>query len=521
MVHVDMDMFYAAVEMRDDPSLREKAMAVGGNSMLSTSNYIARRFGVRAGMPGFIAKKLCQDLTIIRPHFFKYKAVSKQVQKVFATYDPNFSMMSLDEGYLDFTSHMQWRRESEDSERTVPVVWRSEEMCFCEKYCPKYVYDENQGQEEIPEKNEDISSSPDLFDEDDSNEENIKASGENLPDFCENCEKRIFKTAPFDAVLFGLDINEAVKEMRFRIEQSTHLTASAGIAPNTLLSKVCSDMNKPNGQYRVLPTREDVINFIDELPIRKISGIGKVCEKMLSGMEIKYCQDLFKKRGELQLISSDISFRYYMKISLGIGSTFVSSHGERKSMSVERTFREMTDRDEMYKKCLDLCNELGGDLKRHNLVGKTITLKIKKSDFSVKTKAQTIANFTDDYELIFKTAYDLLETEIMNSKLLKLRLMGVRMSTLQESSKITSKQNDIKGFLTNMKKKVAKRSAEKPDLIKKGLKRDAEKRETINIKRRASNNLKDMFAKIKETRKVEADDEDDIIVVYEKITDKK
>ncbi len=109
IVHVDMDAFYAAVEMRDDPSLRDRPMAVGGIGMLSTSNYAARRFGVRAGMPGFIGKKLCPDLVLVELNFDKYRAVSKVVRGVFAEYDPNFSPMSLDEAYLDITNYLSAR----------------------------------------------------------------------------------------------------------------------------------------------------------------------------------------------------------------------------------------------------------------------------------------------------------------------------------------------------------------------------------------------------------------------------
>lgn len=122
----------------------------------------------------------------------------------------------------------------------------------------------------------------------------------------------------------------------------------------------------------------------------------------------------------------------------------------------------------------------------------------------MKTRAQTVSNLTDDFEIIFKTANDLLETERVNCKQLNLRLMGVRMSGLQDSYKAASKQNDIKTFLTNMKKKAIKRDGEKPKEIK--------------VKKRATNNLKDMFAKIKQTRNLsdQDSDNDDIVVVYEK-----
>ena len=103
IVHVDMDMFYAAVEMRDNPALAGVPMAVGGMGMLSTSNYAARKFGVRAAMPGFIAKKLCPELVIVPGNMEKYAGVSEVVRGVFREYDPNFAPMSLDEAYLDIT----------------------------------------------------------------------------------------------------------------------------------------------------------------------------------------------------------------------------------------------------------------------------------------------------------------------------------------------------------------------------------------------------------------------------------
>lgn len=95
--HIDMDAFYASVEELDNPELKKVPMAVGSTSMLSTSNYEARKYGVRSAMPGYIALKLCPQLRIVRPHFDKYKSASKQVQAIFAKYDPHFAAMSLDE----------------------------------------------------------------------------------------------------------------------------------------------------------------------------------------------------------------------------------------------------------------------------------------------------------------------------------------------------------------------------------------------------------------------------------------
>ncbi|KAH8042522.1 hypothetical protein HPB51_023850 [Rhipicephalus microplus] len=155
IVHVDMDAFYAAVEMLDNPSLRDKPMAVGSMGMLSTSNYEARKYGVRAAMPGFIGKKLCPALVI---------------------YDEDFTPVGLDEAYLDITEYM----------------------------------------------------------------------------------------AKNDA-----EAEHVVQEMRQKIFDATQLTASAGIAANMFLAKVCSDMRKPNDQFRLPNDVNSIRKFVSSLPIRK------------------------------------------------------------------------------------------------------------------------------------------------------------------------------------------------------------------------------------------------------------
>lgn len=112
---VDMDAFYASVEERDDPSLVGKPMAVGGMDMISTANYVARRFGVRAAMPGFVARKLCPQLVFVHPHFDKYQEAADVTRAIFKDYDPHFSAGSLDEAYLDITDACKARVAAGDS----------------------------------------------------------------------------------------------------------------------------------------------------------------------------------------------------------------------------------------------------------------------------------------------------------------------------------------------------------------------------------------------------------------------
>ena len=104
-MHLDMDMFFAAVEIRDNPSLKDVPMAVGGMSMISTSNYIARKYGVRSAMPGFIAMKLCPQLKLVEGHYHKYKEESQKVMFILEEYDTNIESMGLDEAYTDLTDY--------------------------------------------------------------------------------------------------------------------------------------------------------------------------------------------------------------------------------------------------------------------------------------------------------------------------------------------------------------------------------------------------------------------------------
>ncbi|KAJ8602248.1 hypothetical protein CTAYLR_003626 [Chrysophaeum taylorii] len=113
---IDFDMFFAAVEIRDRPELREKPVAVGGLGMISTANYVARRWGVRSAMPGWIGQQLCRrgpefgmprsELVFVRPDFAKYEKAAATARDIFAEYDPDFRSYSLDEAYLDLTSHL-------------------------------------------------------------------------------------------------------------------------------------------------------------------------------------------------------------------------------------------------------------------------------------------------------------------------------------------------------------------------------------------------------------------------------
>ncbi|XP_020345790.1 DNA polymerase kappa-like isoform X2 [Oncorhynchus kisutch] len=429
IVHVDMDAFYAAVETRDCPDLKDKPMAVGSMSMLTTSNYHARKFGVRAAMPGFIAKKLCPNLVIVPTDFDKYRAVSAEVQEIFADYDPHFLPMSLDEAYLDISGHLEQRRVWPEALRTHRL--RTNDTGTATSVSVP-VEEQGDGLQETVE-----GLSPVLF------EDSPSSSS------CPFLQDAPGGGAGGDVIVFGTCAEEAVREMRFRIEQKTSLTASAGIAPNMMLAKVCSDKNKPNGQYRLPSNRQAVMVFIQDLPVRKVSGIGNVTEKMLGALGITSCIHLGQEMALLALLFSETSWHHFLDISLGLGSTHIERDGERKSMSTERTFGEMVALEEQSSLCRQLCQDLAQDLQKEALKGKTVTLKLKNVNFEVKTRAWTLPCAVATSDELFAVAKDLLKTEIDNvsPQPLRLRLMGIRVSSFVSADDKKPQQKSIVGFL--------------------------------------------------------------------------
>ncbi|CDW59231.1 DNA polymerase kappa [Trichuris trichiura] len=404
--HVDMDAFFAAVEMRDDPKLRSVPMAVGSTSMLSTSNYLARKFGVRAAMPGFIGKKLCPDLVIVPCNFSKYKTISNQVEAILQEYDPTLAMGSLDEAYLDLTEFITSRKQVKHPVKHTRVRYGGPCSCMNPSFALPSILPENEYQMEIVE----------------------------TCDICGHSRLRLV-----DEVTFGNTAEEIAQEIRFRVEQATQLTCSIGIACNGMLAKVCSDINKPNGQFFLEFDRTVIIDFVQNLPIRKICGIGPVTEAVFRGLDITTCKHLFEKRAQLHILFSQRSSAYFLRTSLGIDGWALEKDEEytRKSIGVERTFNELNTREKLLEMCRDLCDTVAGSAVKRNLKGRTVTVKLKTIAFDVMTRAYTARYYTNDADEMFAIASEILLTEIraVSPKPLRLRLMGVRLSSFQPERK--------------------------------------------------------------------------------------
>jgi DNA polymerase-4 len=221
------------------------------------------------------------------------------------------------------------------------------------------------------------------------------------------------------------------QEIRRRIFNEVGLTASAGISINKFVAKIASDYNKPNGQKTVTP--DEVVPFLEVLPIRKFYGVGKVTtEKMyqlgiFTGLELKsksleFLEKHFGKSGS-----------YYYYVVRGIHNSEVKSSRIAKSVAAEHTFDvNLSSEIFMLEQLEIIANSLERRLKKHNVSGKTVTLKIKYSDFTQQTRSKTLPYFIADKGLILETVKELLYQERMKDSV---RLLGISMSNLNTEVK--------------------------------------------------------------------------------------
>ncbi len=221
------------------------------------------------------------------------------------------------------------------------------------------------------------------------------------------------------------------KEIRERIFKEVGLTASAGISINKFIAKVASDYNKPNGQKTVNP--EDVLDFLEQLDIRKFYGIGKVTAEKMYQKGIFTGKDLKSKSKEYLEEHFGKSGKSYYYIVRGIHRSEVKPNRTRKSLAAERTFSEnLSSEVFMLEKLESIAEEVSKRLKKSTVAGKTITLKIKYSDFTLQTRSKTLLYYISDKSIILETAKALLYQEKLNNSV---RLLGISLSNLNTEKK--------------------------------------------------------------------------------------
>lgn len=221
------------------------------------------------------------------------------------------------------------------------------------------------------------------------------------------------------------------QEIRQRIFNEVGLTASAGISVNKFVAKIASDYNKPNGQKTVNP--DEVISFLEELPIRKFHGVGKVTTEKMYQLGIFTGVELKSKTLEFLEKHFGKSGNFYYNVVRGIHNSEVKSNRITKSVAAEHTFDvNLSSEIFMIEKLEVIATALEKRLKRYNVAGKTVTLKIKYSDFSQQTRSKTLPYFISDKALIIEVVKELLYQERMKDSV---RLLGISLSNLNTEEK--------------------------------------------------------------------------------------
>ncbi len=227
--------------------------------------------------------------------------------------------------------------------------------------------------------------------------------------------------------LFGPALQIA-QELKGRIRETTGLTASAGIAPNKFLAKIASDWKKPDGLVEI--PSDEVENFLRELPISKLWGVGKTTEEVLKTLGIL-------RVGQLAAYPAEIIEKKLGKFGLelislarGEDNRPVEPHGETKSISQEETFTpDLGDADKMKRVLLEQAEQVGWELRRQKLKGFTVTVKARYPDFTTVTRSLTLSSPTDQGIEIYRAAGKLLQkTDAVRRRA---RLLGVGISNLR------------------------------------------------------------------------------------------
>ena len=374
IAHLDMDAFYASVELLRYPELLGRPVVIGGRNshqperlndgshrffrlheyvgrgVITTSTYEARALGVFSGMGLMKAAKLAPDAILLPADFDAYRHYSRLFKAAVAEIAPQIEDRGIDEIYIDLTD------------------------------------------------------------------------------------------LPGDATTLAHDIKQAVKA-------ATGLSCSIGVSPNKLLSKICSDLEKPDG-LTILHTG-DLQQRIWPLPVRKINGIGPKAAEKLAALGIASIADL--AQADPAMLQSNFGRSYAEWLHLvaqGIDERPVVTYSEPKSISRETTFERdlhpRRDRAALTEIFTGLCTRVAGDLQRKGYLAHTIGIKLRFDDFQTITRDLTLPDFTADAVAIRRAAGECLRRVPLERKL---RLLGIRASALSSSSAPRMADGPVQGEL--------------------------------------------------------------------------
>ena len=343
ILHIDMNAFFASVEQQDNPALQGKPIAVvggGGRTVITTSSYEARAFGVKTGMAIWEGKRVCPELIIVVGDNKKYTYTSTKINEIFRDYTPEVEAFSIDESWLDVTHSL-----------------------------------------------------------------GIFGSAENI------------------AYL-----------IKARIKNSFGITCSIGIAPNKLLAKLASEMQKPDGLTILKP--EDVSRILERMPVGELCGIGKRTAYQLKVMNINSCGELGRCDEARLTRKFGIVGRRLKEMGQGIDKSPVIQFGEEdevKSVGHSSTLeRDIDDPVEIRRFLLQLSEMVGSRARRYGVSGKTIHLYVRYADFfSSWGKQTTLKNYINLSDEIYKAALSILNAVELEQPV---RLLGVCLSNLKHQA---------------------------------------------------------------------------------------
>ncbi len=224
----------------------------------------------------------------------------------------------------------------------------------------------------------------------------------------------------------AIDIAKAIRES---IRQELNLTASAGVSINKFVAKIASDINKPDGLTFIGPSR--IESFMESLPVEKFYGVGKVTADKMRSMGLFTGADL-KRLTEADLVKHfGKTGKFFYQIVRGIDNREVRPNRETKSVGAEDTFAtDLTTIEELHEELKKIAATVHTRLEKHDLKGRTVTVKIKFHDFRLITRSYSLAEPTSNLETILKTANDLMISALDDQD--KIRLLGISVSNFVE-----------------------------------------------------------------------------------------
>ncbi|MGF1669821.1 MAG: DNA polymerase IV [Balneolaceae bacterium] len=231
------------------------------------------------------------------------------------------------------------------------------------------------------------------------------------------------------------------KEIKQKIRNTTGLIASAGISSNKFLAKIASDMDKPNGLFVILPTEAEA--FIEKLEISRFHGVGKATQKKMELLGIYTGKDL-KQWPEIDLVKQfGKPGHHYYRIARGIDLREVKSNRIRKSIGKERTFSEdVSDMDWIKTFLRELSGKIADVMKKNNLAGKTVTLKVRYKNFETVTRSTSGRYYINEAEDLARAAIQLLDDTEAGAR--EIRLLGISVSSLNLTEMESGRQLEIK-----------------------------------------------------------------------------